>query len=133
MPLVRTIYFGVRQVGESLVERSSGYERVVLVEYPREGSFVVGFVTNQGPHATREVVGDETYTVFVPNSPNPTAGRLLLVPESEFHEVDMSVRRGLSLLITTGLSVDQVADELPAEEDAGRPTESVEDRPEPSS
>jgi uncharacterized membrane protein len=115
VPLVRTIYFGVRQVGESLVERSSGYDRVVLVEYPKEDSFVVGFVTNRGPSATERAVGEgeAVYTVFLPNSPNPTAGQLLLLRESDLTDVDMSVRKGLRLLVTTGLSVEDVADELP--------------------
>ena len=115
VPLVRTIYFGVRQVSESLIERSTGYDRVVLVEYPIEGSYVVGFVTNNGPAATRDAVGEgeSTYTVFLPNSPNPTAGQLLLLRESDLTDVDMSVRQGLRLLVTTGLSVEDVADDLP--------------------
>jgi len=115
VPLVRTIYFGVQQVGESLIERSAGYDRVVLVEYPIEGSYVVGFVTNRGPSAAAAAVGDgePVYTVFLPNSPNPTAGQLLLLRESDLTDVDMSVRTGLRLLVTTGLSVDDVADDLP--------------------
>jgi uncharacterized membrane protein len=115
VPLVRTIYFGVRQVSESLMERSTGYDRVVLVEYPIEGSYVVGFVTNSGPSATATAVGDgeSVYTVFLPNSPNPTAGQLLLLRESDLTDVDMSVRQGLRLLVTTGLSVEDVADDLP--------------------
>ena len=115
VPLVRTIYFGVRQVSESLIERSTGYDRVVLVQYPIEGSYVVGFVTNNGPAATRDAVGEgeSTYTVFLPNSPNPTAGQLLILRESDLTDVDMSVRQGLRLLVTTGLSVEQVADDLP--------------------
>jgi uncharacterized membrane protein len=97
------------------MERSTGYDRVVLVEYPIEGSYVVGFVTNSGPSATATAVGDgeSVYTVFLPNSPNPTAGQLLLLRESDLTDVDMSVRQGLRLLVTTGLSVEDVADDLP--------------------
>ncbi|MFB6155804.1 MAG: DUF502 domain-containing protein [Haloferacaceae archaeon] len=111
VPLVRTVYFGVRQVSESLSQRSDGYERVVLVEYPRAGSYAIGFVTNDAPRPARSAVDEKLYTVFVPNSPNPTGGRLLLVPDSEMRELDMSVRRGLRLLVTTGLSTDE--EELP--------------------
>lgn len=115
VPLVRTVYFGVRQVSESLAQRSAGYDSVVLVEFPREGVYAVGFVTNEAPRATREATGEDLHTVFLPNSPNPTAGTLSLVPDADVYEVDMSVRRGLRLLVTTGLSVDDVdADELPA-------------------
>ena len=110
VPLVRTVYFGVRQVSESLVQRSAGYDAVVLVEFPREGVYAVGFVTNEAPETTRRATGEDLYTVFLPNSPNPTAGTLALVPDADVHEVDMSVRRGLRLLVTTGLSVDDVAD-----------------------
>ncbi|MFB6305213.1 MAG: DUF502 domain-containing protein [Haloferacaceae archaeon] len=112
VPLVRTVYFGVRQVSESLLERAAGYESVVLVEYPREGVYSVGFVTNRAPRATRTATGEDLQAVFTPNSPNPTAGRLVLVPDADVREVDMSVRRGLRLLITTGLSVDVVEEEL---------------------
>jgi len=113
VPLVRTVYFGVRQVSESLVQRSAGYDAVVLVEFPREGVYAVGFVTNEAPQATRRATNEDLYTVFLPNSPNPTAGTLSLVPAADVYEVDMSVRRGLRLLVTTGLSVDDV-DELPS-------------------
>jgi len=112
VPLVRTVYFGVRQVSESLVQRTAGYETVVLVEYPRRGVYAIGFVTNDGPAAAREATSEDLYNVFLPHSPNPTAGKLVFVPAADVYEVDMSVRRALGLLVTTGLSADDV-DELP--------------------
>jgi uncharacterized membrane protein len=115
VPLVRTVYFGVRQVSESLVQRTAGYDSVVLVEFPRRGVYAVGFVTNESPRAARDATGDDLYNVFLPNSPNPTAGTLVFVPDADVHEVDMSVRRGLRLLVTTGLSADDVdVEDLPA-------------------
>lgn len=114
VPLVRTVYFGVRQVSESLVERSAGFESVVLVEAPREGIYSIGFVTNESPTAVHDGVREDLYNVFLPNSPNPTAGRLLLVPEADIHEIEMSARRGLRLLVTTGLGTEDIdEDELP--------------------
>lgn len=116
VPLVRTVYFGVRQVSESLIEPAAGYESVVLVESPRKGLYSVGFVTNEGPRSARDATGEDLYNVFVPNSPNPTAGRLLLAPEADVHEIDMSVRRGLRLLVTTGLGTDKIdEDDLPSD------------------
>jgi uncharacterized membrane protein len=112
VPLVRTVYFGVRQVSESLVQRTAGYETVVLVEFPRKGVYAIGFVTNDGPTAARETTNEDLYNVFLPHSPNPTAGKLVFVPASDVYEVDMSVRQALRLLVTTGLSADDV-DELP--------------------
>jgi uncharacterized membrane protein len=99
-------------VSESLVQRSAGYETVVLVEFPRKGVYAIGFVTNDGPAAASEATDEELCNVFLPHSPNPTAGKLLFVPTGDVYEVDMSVRRALGLLVTTGLSVDDV-DEFP--------------------
>lgn len=113
VPLVRTIYFGVRQVSESLTEPTAGYERVVLVEYPRKGVYSIGFVTNDAPASIDSAVGEDLFTVFVPHSPNPTAGSLIIVSPDEVRELDMPVRRGLRLLVTTGLSVED-PDTLPS-------------------
>ena len=115
VPLVRVIYFGVRQVGESLVRRSEGYESVVLVEHPREGIYSVGFVTNRSPRVARVAIDEDLYSVFLPNSPNPTAGELRLVPVADVHEVDLGVRKALRLLVTTGLSVDDLDDSVERE------------------
>ncbi|WP_254529186.1 DUF502 domain-containing protein [Natrinema gelatinilyticum] len=103
VPLVSTIYSSVRQVADSLVERKTGYESVVLVEYPREGVYMIGLVTGESPAPVENVAGQDVYNVFLPNSPNPTAGRLVLLPEDQVHEVDMSVRRGMRLVVTTGM------------------------------
>jgi uncharacterized membrane protein len=103
VPLVSTIYGSVRQVADSLVERKTGYESVVLVEYPREGVYMIGLVTGESPRTVEDVAGQDAYNVFLPNSPNPTAGRLVLLPEDQVHEIDMSVRRGMRLIVTTGM------------------------------
>ncbi len=103
VPLVSTIYGGVRQVATSLVDTGSQFERTVLVEYPREDLYSIGFVTGEGAEAFDEATGDRAHSVFLPNSPNPTAGRLVMVPESEIHETDMSVRQGMRMIVTTGI------------------------------
>lgn len=119
IPLVDTIYSSVRQVASSLVAGDTRYDRVVLVEYPREGIYCVGLVTSSGPEPIEAVTGKPTATVYLPNSPNPTGGRLLMVPEDDIHEVDMSVRRGLRLLVTTGMGSEAVSAE--ALEDGSQP------------
>lgn len=113
IPLVRTIYFGVRQVSESLTESTESYDRVVLVEYPRERHWMLGFVTNESPKSVERATGEELYTVFVPHSPNPTVGKLLMLPDAELWELDMSVRQGFRIIVTTGLGADDMADDLP--------------------
>lgn len=106
VPLVNTIYGSVRQVADALVDRDSRYESVVLVEYPREGLYSLGLVTADVPAAVVSTTGAPASSVFLPNSPNPTAGRLVLVTDEQIHEVDMSVREGMRLIVTTGIGYD---------------------------
>lgn len=114
VPLVDTIYSSIRQVANSLVERDSSFQSVVLIEYPRKGVYSIGFVTGEGPAAFKRAAGgDPLVTVFLPNSPNPTGGRVVVVPADTVHEVDMSVRRGLRLLVTTGIGDEQAVPGLP--------------------
>lgn len=112
LPVVRTVYFGVRQVSESLASTEEGFDRVVVAEFPRDGTYAIGFVTNPAPRRVCEAAGEDLQTVFFPHSPNPTAGKLAMMHHDDYEELDMSVARGLRLLVTTGLSVDNV-EELP--------------------
>ncbi|MDG5775577.1 DUF502 domain-containing protein [Haloarculaceae archaeon H-GB1-1] len=118
VPLVNVIYGSVRQVANSLVDHQSRYESVVLVEYPREGVYSIGLVTGEAPPAADSLAGDDAVNVFLPNSPNPTAGRLVVVPDDQVHEIDMSVRAGLRLVVTTGIGEDHspALRELPADD-----------------
>jgi uncharacterized membrane protein len=103
VPLVSTIYASVRQVASSLVDSDSEYDSVVLVEYPRKNVYAIGLVTGTGRESIDAVAGEQVYSVFLPNSPNPTAGRLVMLPASEIHETDMSVRDGMGMIVTTGM------------------------------
>jgi len=103
IPLVSVIYSSVRQMANSMVSGTTDFDRVVLLEYPRENLYSVGLVTSKTPHIARPDNEDgDIYNVYLPGSPNPTAGRLTLVPETELVDVDMTVRQGLSLIVTTG-------------------------------
>nr|WP_245800565.1 hypothetical protein [Natrinema saccharevitans] len=68
---------------------------------------MIGLVTGEGPREAEAIAGGDVYNVFLPNSPNPTAGRLVLLPEDQVHETDMSVRRGMRLIVTTGMGDDR--------------------------
>ena len=116
LPLVRTIYSSTRQVANTLIERSNRYESVVLVEY-REDYSEFGFVTGEAPDPIQATLDEPAYNVFVPNSPNPTSGRLLLIPESRVREVDISVRRGIRTLVTTGIAAEEGG--LPRRDETG--------------
>ncbi|MDZ7702498.1 MAG: DUF502 domain-containing protein [Halobacteriales archaeon] len=114
IPLVNVVYGSVRQVANALVERETAYDRAVLVEHPREGQYVIGFVTGDSPPAVEQVTGEPALNVYLPNSPNPTGGRLAVLPASQVHEIDLSVRRALRLVVTTGIG---------AEDEAGLPAD----------
>jgi uncharacterized membrane protein len=121
IPLVRIIYGSVRQVANSVVHRESRYESVVFVEYPRKGVYSVGLVTGDSPPIAERFADEEVYNVFFPASPNPTQGKLVLIPESQVHETDLSVRQGIQLLMTTGMAESQPVVEFEEgdEEDLG--------------
>jgi len=127
VPLVSTIYASIRQVATSLVDRDTNYESVVLIEYPRKGLYSIGLVTGEGRQAIDAVTGERAYSVFLPNSPNPTAGRLVMVPESQVHETEMSVREGMRLIVTTGIGEGEApldAYDLPDEDEDEQDRES---------
>ncbi|MFC7072071.1 DUF502 domain-containing protein [Halovenus rubra] len=107
IPVFRTIYTTVRQISQSFSNTETSYDSLVLVEFPRKGLYTIGLVTSKSPEAVNETVGKTVYNVFLPSSPNPASGRLVLVPEDEVHEIDISVRQGMGLLMTTGAGSDQ--------------------------
>ncbi|MFB6201972.1 MAG: DUF502 domain-containing protein [Halorhabdus sp.] len=122
VPLVSVIYTSVRQMTNALRNRENRYENVVLLEYPRKGVYSIGFVTAESPTAATTVTGVDTYNVFIPQSPNPAAGRFAMVPQAETYELDISVRRALRLLMTTGMAEEQSGVErLAAETDVDLP------------
>jgi uncharacterized membrane protein len=123
IPLAGAIYGAVRGVANSMAGGGTDFERVVLVEFPADDVYQIGFVTSRTPvRAAQPITDGDAYNVYVPGSPNPTAGRLLLIPEEQLIEVDLSVREGLSIVVTTGASsengTDQLPDALPTEIEA---------------
>ncbi len=115
IPVFRTVYGSVRQVASSFSERSDTYESVVFVKSPRENLYTIGFVTGDGPDGLAERIGESVYNVYQPSSPNPTNGRLAVVPESELAESDLSVRQAIRLVMTTGVA--STSEELEAAAD----------------
>lgn len=108
IPLIRAIYSPTREASNALLEHGDQFERVALVEWPRTGLRTIGFVTGETPASVGTALGDDEthFDVFVPMSPNPMGGFLAVVPESELTMTDLSVKEGLQMVITTGLSGD---------------------------
>lgn len=101
LPLVRGIYSTVKQMMETF-SAEHNFHGVGLVEYPRKGCFSVGFITGQADTASLGLSGRHV-TVFVPTTPNPTAGFLLILPEHEVRRLDMTVDQGMKYIVSLGL------------------------------
>jgi len=104
IPVVRTIYDGSKQVVDGLImNRKKGFKRVVLVKFPHTGLYSLGFVTGETPTLIGDGKGEHLLNVYVPTTPNPTSGYLVIVPSSEVVEVDMPVNEALSFIVSCGL------------------------------
>ena len=101
IPLVRTIYAAVKQVAETVfADSNTAFRKVMLVEYPRREMWCLAFQTGDAPHEIRDKTGEELVSVFVPTTPNPTSGFVLMVPRKDVIELDMSVDDGLKLIMS---------------------------------
>ncbi|MFB6270515.1 MAG: DUF502 domain-containing protein [Halobacterium sp.] len=112
VPVFRTIYGSVKQMASSVSTKDSEFDSAVYVEYERNGLYRLGLQTGQSPSDLETVAGEPARNVFLPGSPNPTQGALLLVPESRVHDADLSVRAAIRILMTTGMADGSQADEI---------------------
>jgi uncharacterized membrane protein len=104
MPVVRGIYSAVKQIFETvLAKQSDTFREVVLVQWPREGMWTVAFVTARPEGEVREIAGADSVAVYVPTTPNPTSGYLMLVPRRELVTLAMTVEEGIKLVISCGI------------------------------
>jgi uncharacterized membrane protein len=101
LPLVRGIYSTVKQMMETF-STAQNFHGVGLVEYPRKGCYSIGFITGQVDDRTMGLSG-KYLSVFVPTTPNPTAGFLLLLPENEVRKLHMTVDQGMKYIVSLGL------------------------------
>ena len=111
IPLVRTIYSSVKQVLETLFSSNSeSFRRVVLIEYPRKGIWSLGFQTNEALTAARKASGKDLVSIFVPTTPNPTSGFIVMLPTDEITQLDISVEDGFKFIISMGVIVPEGTD-----------------------
>ncbi|WP_019625485.1 DUF502 domain-containing protein [Thioalkalivibrio sp. ALJT] len=104
IPLVSSIYGAVKQVTETVFsDGGQAFRKVVLIEYPRRGLWSVGFMTGVGTGEVQERTEHKVITVFVPTTPNPTSGFVLMVPHEEAVELDMTVEDGLKFVMSMGV------------------------------
>jgi uncharacterized membrane protein len=103
VPLLNKFYGAIKQVNESFATgKKSSFKTVVLVEFPREGIHSIGFVTSEQHDEVQKKTKGKTICVFVPTTPNPTGGFLLIVPEDKLIKLEMSVADGLKYVVSLG-------------------------------
>ena len=104
IPILRTIYSAIGQMAETLAPKRKSKKSVVLVEYPRKGSWAVGFATKDNKGEISKKTNQNLVNVFVPTTPNPTSGFLLMFPKEELVYLDMSFEEASKFIVSAGTS-----------------------------
>ena len=102
IPILRTIYSAIGQMTESLTKKDNKQKSVVLLEYPRKGIWAVGFATQENEGIIKDKIKDDLINVFVPTTPNPTSGFLLMVPKKDLIYLDISFEQASKFIVSAG-------------------------------
>ena len=102
IPILRTIYSAVGQLTETFAKSKGDKKSVVLVEYPRKGVWAVGFATKENTQIMKEKIGDDVVNVFLPTTPNPTSGFLLMFPKKDVIFLDISFEQASKFIVSAG-------------------------------
>lgn len=104
MPVIRSIYGAIKQIFETvLAQKSQAFRSVVLFEYPRHGTWALGFITGKTEGEIQDLTEDEVLNVFLPTTPNPTSGYLLFVPKKDLVFLSMTVEEGIKMVVSGGI------------------------------
>ena len=102
IPILRTIYSAIGQMTESLTKSDNSKKSVVLLEYPRKGIWVVGFATKENHGVIEDKINEKLINVFVPTTPNPTSGFLLMVPKKDLIYLDVTFEQASKFIVSAG-------------------------------
>jgi uncharacterized membrane protein len=102
VPFLNKIYGAIKQVNDAFSGNKNSFKTVVLVEFPREGIHSIGFLTSEQHDEVQQKTKEKVVCVFVPTTPNPTSGFLILVPEEKVTKLDMSVADGIKYIVSLG-------------------------------
>ena len=105
IPILRTIYAAVGQLTESFTKSEGTKKSVVILEYPRKGIWVVGFATKENTGEISKKTNEELINIFVPTTPNPTSGFLLMLPKKDIIYLDMSFEEASRFIVSAGTSL----------------------------
>jgi uncharacterized membrane protein len=104
MPVLRNIYSGLKQLFETILsQKSNSFREVVLIEYPREGIWAMGFLTGDTKGEVNRKTKNQMVNIFLPTTPNPTSGFLLFVPKKDIIRLSMTVEEGIKMIISAGM------------------------------
>jgi len=104
IPFLRTVYSAIEQMIETFTQKEEGKKNVVLVEYPRKGSWAVGFATKDNTGEITDKTKKNLVNVFIPTTPNPTSGFLLMFPKEEIIYLDMTFEEASKFIVSAGTS-----------------------------
>lgn len=108
VPVIKTIYGSIKQIMETvLANQSDAFREAVLLEYPRKGTWSIGFLTGTTSGEVQKVTKDKMINVFVPTTPNPTSGFLLFVPEKDVYKLHMTVEEAIKMVVSGGIVTPQ--------------------------
>jgi len=102
IPILRTIYSAIGQMTETFTKSENDQKSVVLLEYPRKGIWVVGFATKENKGIIGDKVNESLVNIFVPTTPNPTSGFLLMVPKKDLIYLDVSFEQASKFIVSAG-------------------------------
>ena len=109
VPIMNKFYGAIKQVNEAFSGNKNSFKTVVLVEFPREGMYSVGFITSEQHAEVQQKTREKVVAVFIPTTPNPTSGFLVLVPEDKVTKLEMTVADGIKYIVSLG----SISPELP--------------------
>lgn len=124
IPLVRSLYAAIKQIMEAVLSTDAqSFRKVLLIEYPRKGVWSLAFLTSDNLGEVQAKTSSEVISVFIPTTPNPTSGFIIMVPKDDVIELDMAVEDGLKMIISLGVAVPPwQKDELVVERQANKIT-----------
>ena len=102
IPILRTIYSAIGQMTESFTNTNNSEKSVVLLEYPRKGIWVVGFATKENQGIIKDKINEDLINIFVPTTPNPTSGFLLMLPKNDIIYLDVSFEQASKFIVSAG-------------------------------
>ena len=108
IPVLNKFYTFFKQLIETIYfKRIKAYKKVVIVEYPQKYNYAIGFITSKTPQTIDNALGSNCFNVFIPTTPNPTSGMLILFPENKIKNIDMSVEEAIKYVVSGGLAVNK--------------------------